>query len=109
MKVVTSSPATISIDELAEKLLISNDLIVYYRTNNEKDGLPVFLKRNIEGHLWGFISPIDGYKTTFEHHIIYKGVDTLKEFLTKVSKIRTLYVINSRNTNEVAELFKPQP
>ena len=98
MKKIISEVKQLTIDNIVEQLESSNNIIVFYRSHNEREGVPVFLKKL--GHRdIGFVNPINNYSTCYRN-------TTFRLSLEAAAKSRTLYVINKE---EASELFKIQP
>lgn len=96
MRKLINETKRINLNDLIFELQNSNKLIVYYRSRNERNGLPVFLKKTATS--WHFISPVNNYAPCYEHTLL---LDTLKE----ASKNRDIYVIDK---DESDKLFKLQ-
>ena len=95
-KIIVEKEKKLTIDDVVEQLQYGRKLIVFYRTNNDINGLPVFLKKVYDKIC--FISPINNYKECYI-------ANTFRECLESVSKSRTLYVLEE---DEHLELFKVQ-
>lgn len=96
MRKLINDVKTISLDDLVEELQNNNRLIVYYRTNNDRNGTPVFLKKMNIG--WYFMSPINNYGTSYL-------APTIRNCLKEAMSNRHIYVLNA---DEADKLFKIQ-
>lgn len=74
-----------------------NNVIIFYRSQNEKDGVPVFLKKMKERG-YGFASPI------FDRSVVYRG-NTIKEAIKSAQQGRTVYFLKQEDSDQ---LFKVQ-
>lgn len=85
----------IEVDTLIRQLQTgSTDYIVFYRTGNEKNGIPVFLV-------------MTGSKSYFESPVVSRGrsyeYSSVSDCVTAAAKSRQLYVLEK---NEGSEIFK---
>lgn len=90
---------TISLDKLIRELYDSSDLIVYYRSRNEANGIPCFFKKaRTEFNSYRFMSPIASYGSTYVSN-------SIRESLKEAAINRQLFVIKKHEMNK---LFKEQ-
>jgi hypothetical protein len=102
MKKLINETKNISIDELIDKLNIGEQMIVYYRSGNRRDAIPVFLQKfctDFSPIKYGFRKPLfNGYTSYLKNN--------LKDCLLEASKSRQIYVLEK---GEIETLFKLQP
>ena len=96
MRKLINDVKTISLDDLVAELENNSRLIVYYRSNNDRNGTPVFLKKMNIG--WGFINPIHNYSTSYL-------ATSIRACLKEAIPNRHIYILNA---NEGDKLFKLQ-
>lgn len=96
-KLVANKPAysVIEFDELIQRIINGNAVMVFYRTSNDPDGIPVFLTTS--GSKYFFQSPLIDRGRSYESL-------TLKSTLETAMKSRTIYVLEK---DESHQLFKP--
>lgn len=87
----------ITIEGLISRLEDKENLIVFYRSGNKRDGIPCFLQHFGKFHF--FASPMFDYTRSFES-------DSLKDCLSSASQVRDLYVLTK---DEATKLFKLEP
>ena len=89
----------ITIEQLINRVENNVTLIVFYRSADNRAGIPCFLHQDRTNKSFCFISPITSYITTFKY-------PTLSECLNQASKHRNLYVLTN---DESDKLFKIEP
>lgn len=97
----------ITIQEIIDAINNKERIIVYYRSQNNKDGIPRFLKyKTINGeYVIGFDSPFIGEKAVYECRS-YHLEPGIKTSLLSAMAARDIYVITYEEGNK---LFKVQP
>ena len=95
MRKLINETKRINLDDLVQELQNSNKLIVYYRSSNQRDGVPSFLQT--DGQCWFFRSAINNYRPTYEH-------PSARETLAEATKSRDIYVIDKEEANKLFKL-----
>ena len=96
MKKLIRSQKEVTIDELVEMLIHRNEtVVVFYHSNNKRDGTPKFLKKDCKGN-FGFISPFYNNNATYATNCI---IDTLG----LASASRQIFVAEK---TELSKIFK---
>ena len=98
MEKLIKETKSITLEALVFKLNTPNNLIVFFRSRNEPNGVPVFLKKDSDGRLYGFVSPVFGYKYCYVN-------PSLRDTILEASKDREIFVIDKE---ESSKLFKVQ-
>ena len=105
---VVKNDTHITINELVNELLDNHcNLIVYYRSQNDREKLPRFLSitKIDEEYLVSFKSPTAIIENDFYSHKAFNLDVAIVECLRKASSSRTLYALE---LDESQELFKIQ-
>lgn len=106
MKTVIRRTTEITVDELVGKLINGEKLIVFYRSNNKKDEVPVIFRfdRNEAAfyHPYAYVyKPTYAVRMTSERGL----ADMIGKSLANALESRKLYVLTKEESNQ---LFKIQ-
>ena len=104
MKKVIRRITEITVDELIDKLINDEKLIVFYRSNNARDGVPVIFRfdRNQAGfyHPYAFCKPTYPVRISSERGF----AEMIGKSLATALESRVLYVITKEESNQLFKL-----
>ena len=97
----------ITIQEIIDSINNKERIIVYYRSQNNKDGIPRFLRYRMIGgqYVVGFESPFIAEKPVYDCRS-FNLESGIKTSLLSAMAARDIYVITYEESNK---LFKVQP
>ncbi len=107
MRKLISNKHEITIQEIIDAINNKERIIIYYRSQNKKDGIPRFLRyKMINGqYVIGFESPFIAEKPVYDC-VSYNLEPGIKTSLLNAMSARDIYVITYEEGNK---LFKVQP